>query len=67
MPFEYIISIPEDIQQVRLVQKLDTGKIYALKSLDKNEMLKRDQVSAYISYRSHFMTGFSARACSRGT
>lgn len=30
--------------QVRLVQKLDTGKIYAMKSLHKNEMLKRDQV-----------------------
>ena len=31
--------------EVRLVQKKDTGKIYAMKSLKKSEMLKRDQVS----------------------
>jgi len=31
--------------QVRLVQKVDTGKIYALKLLKKDEMLKKDQVS----------------------
>ncbi|KAG8834882.1 Serine/threonine-protein kinase [Serendipita sp. 399] len=31
--------------EVRLVQKLDTGKIYAMKSLHKNEMLKRDQLA----------------------
>ena len=30
--------------QVRLVQKVDTGKVYAMKSLQKAEMLKRDQV-----------------------
>lgn len=30
--------------QVRLVQKTDTGKIYAMKTLMKSEMLKRDQV-----------------------
>lgn len=29
--------------QVRLVQKVDTGKVYAMKSLQKAEMLKRDQ------------------------
>jgi len=29
--------------EVRLVQKLDTGKVYAMKSLHKAEMLKRDQ------------------------
>jgi protein-serine/threonine kinase len=29
---------------VRLVQKVDTGKVYAMKSLQKSEMLKRDQV-----------------------
>lgn len=31
--------------QVRLVQKVDTGKVYAMKTLQKAEMLKRDQVS----------------------
>ena len=30
--------------QVRLVQKVDTGKVYAMKTLQKAEMLKRDQV-----------------------
>lgn len=30
--------------EVRLVQKNDTGKIYAMKSLRKIEMLKKDQV-----------------------
>ena len=32
------------VLQVRLVQKADTGKIYAMKLLRKNEMLKKDQV-----------------------
>lgn len=31
--------------EVRLVQKADTGKIYAMKTLRKNEMFKKDQVS----------------------
>ncbi|KAF9038430.1 AGC/NDR protein kinase [Panaeolus papilionaceus] len=31
--------------EVRLVQKLDTGKVYAMKSLQKAEMLKRDQLA----------------------
>lgn len=30
--------------KVRLVQKTDTGKIYAMKTLKKEEMLKKDQV-----------------------
>lgn len=30
--------------QVRVVQKTDTGKIYAMKTLKKEEMLKKDQV-----------------------
>lgn len=30
--------------KVRLVQKTDTGKIYAMKTLKKDEMLKKDQV-----------------------
>lgn len=34
--------------EVRLVQKADTGKIYAMKTLRKTEMVKKDQV-----YRSH--------------
>jgi serine/threonine protein kinase len=32
--------------EVRLVQKVDTGKVYAMKSLQKGEMLKRDQVES---------------------
>lgn len=32
--------------EVRLVQKVDTGKIYAMKTLRKSEMFKKDQVSA---------------------
>lgn len=33
--------------EVRLVQKVDTGKIYAMKSLKKVEMFKKDQVSLH--------------------
>lgn len=32
--------------QVRLVQKVDTGRIYAMKLLKKTEMLKKDQVGS---------------------
>lgn len=32
------------LPQVRLVQKIDTGRVYAMKTLQKAEMLKRDQV-----------------------
>ena len=32
------------VSQVRVVQKTDTGKIYAMKTLKKEEMLKKDQV-----------------------
>lgn len=35
--------------EVRLVQKADTGKIYAMKTLRKNEMFKKDQVSSFVS------------------
>ncbi|KAG5732323.1 Serine/threonine-protein kinase CBK1 [Termitomyces sp. T112] len=31
--------------EVRLVQKVDTGKIYAMKTLQKEEMLKKDQLA----------------------
>ncbi|ORY32149.1 putative serine/threonine-protein kinase orb6 [Naematelia encephala] len=31
--------------EVRLVQKVDTGKIYAMKTLRKNEMFKKDQLA----------------------
>lgn len=41
--FEYV--------QVRLVQKTDSGKIYAMKTLQKAEMLKRDQVRLALSPR----------------
>jgi protein-serine/threonine kinase len=32
--------------EVRLVQKVDTGKIYAMKTLKKSEMFKKDQVGS---------------------
>ena len=32
--------------EVRVVQKADTGRIYAMKTLKKEEMLKKDQVRA---------------------
>ncbi len=35
--------------QVRLVQKTDTGKIYAMKTLKKEEMLKKDQVCTLVT------------------
>ena len=31
--------------EVRVVQKVDTGKIYAMKTLRKSEMLKKDQLA----------------------
>jgi serine/threonine protein kinase len=38
--------------EVRLVQKADTGKIYAMKTLKKNEMFKKDQV-CFCSFRAN--------------
>jgi len=35
------------LSQVRLVQKIDTGKIYAMKTLMKSEMFKKDQVRTF--------------------
>lgn len=44
-PLEHRISTnSRPCMQVRLVQKIDSGKIYAMKTLQKTEMLKRDQV-----------------------
>lgn len=37
--------------KVRLVQKTDTGKIYAMKTLKKEEMLKKDQVCTSNSHK----------------
>jgi hypothetical protein len=37
------------VYQVRVVQKTDTGKIYAMKTLKKEEMLKKDQVGCLFS------------------
>lgn len=37
----FVISF---LHKVRLVQKRDTGKIYAMKTLKKEEMMKKDQV-----------------------
>ena len=34
--------------EVRVVQKADTGRIYAMKTLKKEEMLKKDQVRPFI-------------------
>lgn len=33
------------------MQKVDSGKIYAMKTLQKAEMLKRDQVSGEVQFR----------------
>ena len=38
-------SVSSQCLQVRLVQKLDTGHVYAMKILHKGDMLKRDQVA----------------------
>ena len=43
----HIVSALKRILQVRLVQKTDTGKIYAMKTLKKEEMLKKDQVGLH--------------------
>ena len=38
------------------MQKVDTGKVYAMKSLQKSEMLKRDQVrSLILSVSTHIL------------
>lgn len=37
--------------KVRLVQKVDTGKIYALKLLKKEDMLLLDQVSSLLHFK----------------
>ena len=56
------------VLQVRLVQKIDTGKIYAMKLLKKDEMLKKDQVPyiAVLLDAYPFIT-FSARSRTRRT
>jgi protein-serine/threonine kinase len=50
--------------EVRLVQKADTGKIYAMKTLKKNEMFKKDQVGL-VHRRARRMLK-AARACQSG-
>ncbi|KAK7061012.1 Serine/threonine-protein kinase [Paramarasmius palmivorus] len=46
------VNAPTDgMIQVRLVQKVDTGKVYAMKSLQKAEMLKRDQNETFSQSR----------------
>lgn len=47
-----IPGLTQRVQQVRVVQKTDTGRIYAMKTLKKEEMLKKDQVSP-----SHLLSG----------
>jgi protein-serine/threonine kinase len=48
--------------EVRLVQKLDTGKVYAMKTLQKAEMLKRDQVC--IALQADVQMGLTSDLCS---
>ena len=48
--------------QVRLVQKTDTGKIYAMKTLKKDEMLKKDQAIAFLILTQ--MSFFANQPCS---
>ena len=45
------------VSQVRLVQKVDTGKVYAMKSLQKAEMLQRDQVGDGLPSRNPLILG----------
>jgi hypothetical protein len=49
--------------EVRLVQKSDTGKVYAMKTLRKSEMIKKEQVCTVAKYHEwvvHLLT------CQRG-
>jgi protein-serine/threonine kinase len=41
-----LLVVNTRVIQVRLVQKVDTGKIYAMKTLRKAEMFKKDQVGS---------------------
>lgn len=41
---------------MRLCQKVDTGKIYAMKTLLKSEMFKKDQVGPPESLECHALT-----------
>lgn len=54
-------NIDIHVSQVRLVQKVDTGKVYAMKSLQKAEMLKRDQVGDGPPSRNPLTPRFSLR------
>jgi protein-serine/threonine kinase len=40
-----LVSAVANFEQVRLVQKTDSGKVYAMKLLNKEAMLQKDQVS----------------------
>jgi hypothetical protein len=55
--------------QVRVVQKTDTGKIYAMKTLRKSEMFKKDQVCEGSSLHLHelWLTMHCLLACSSPT
>ena len=47
--------------EVRLVQKIDTGKIYAMKTLRKSEMFKKDQVSLPVILDYRLLSSMTAR------
>ena len=47
--------------EVRLVQKIDTGKIYAMKTLRKSEMFKKDQVGLPVILEYHLLSSMTAR------
>lgn len=54
--------------EVRLVQKTDTGKIYAMKTLKKDEMLKKDQVRVPSIFNEVYFIltfAFQAGSCTR--
>lgn len=44
--------------EVRVVQKADTGRIYAMKTLKKEEMLKKDQVRSFLYILSYLHTPY---------
>lgn len=49
--------------EVRLVQKADTGKIYAMKTLRKSEMFKKDQVRPLLSLLAMYACAYCISDC----
>ena len=50
--FRFSFSFSTLLVEVRLVQKNDTGHVYAMKTLRKSDMLAKEQVSYFIFFTS---------------